>query len=154
MHTPVRVLPGLTLMIGLGVSLGYAAPSAPAIPVQPATPVVRGTLEAQLIGTWVLVEATTPGTPSGIGIRQKTYTPGHWEIMQKDPKTGDAIFHHGGTYHLNGDVLEQKVEFAGAKTKSLIGKVHKFRIIMDKETYTQIAVGNQFNEVWKRIDGA
>jgi len=106
------------------------------------------------MGPWILTESTTPGTPSGIGVRERVFTPGHWEITQKDPKTGAIVFHHGGTYRLVGDILEVKVEFASNKTKSYIGQVRKFRITVDKDTYTQIGVGNPFNEVWKRPNAA
>jgi hypothetical protein len=106
------------------------------------------------MGIWVLAEATTPGNPSGIGIRQKIFTPGSWEMVQTDPKTGEIVFRHGGTYRLNGDILEQKVEFASQKTRNYIGQVRKFRIRIEKDTYIQIGVGNPFNEVWKRFDGA
>lgn len=102
----------------------------------------------------MLAEATTPGNPSGIGIRQKIYTPGHWEVIQKNPKTDEIVFHHGGTYVINGDIMEQKVEFASTKTKGYIGRVTKFRITVEKDTYTQVAIGNQFNEVWKRLNSA
>lgn len=53
---------------------------------------------------------------------------------------------------MEGDTLIQKVDFAGASTKSLMGRVSRFKLIVDKDTYTQIALDNQFNEVWKRVD--
>ena len=154
MRTPTQVLPLLVLMVCGYASAARAAQPLPEPPATPASAGVKDTLEAQLMGTWVLTEATTPGTPSGIGIRQKIFTPGHWEMIQRDPKTGEVVFHHGGTYRLNGDILEQKVEFATQKTKNYIGQVRKFRITIEKYTYTQIGVGNPFNEVWKRPDGA
>jgi hypothetical protein len=154
MRPSTKVLLLLVLMICGDASPARAEQPRPAPPALPASSGVRDPLEAQLIGLWVLAEATTPGTPSGIGIRQKTFTPGRWEMIQKDPKTGEVVFHHGGTYRLNGDVLEQKVEFATQKTKNYIGQVRKFRITIEKDTYTQIGVGNPFNEVWKRMDGA
>jgi hypothetical protein len=151
---PTKVLPLLILLVSGYVSPVRAAQPQPEQPTPLASPASKDTLEAQLMGTWVLEEATTPGTPSGIGIRQKIFSPGRWEIIQKDPKTGEVVFHHGGSYRLNGDILEQKVEFASQKTKSYIGQVRKFRIRIEKDTYTQIGVGNPFNEVWKRLDGA
>jgi hypothetical protein len=152
MRTKLR--PFLVLLICGYTLLGRAAQPLPELPALPTSPGVKNTLEAQLMGTWVLAEATTPGTPSGIGIRQKTFTSGRWEIIQKDPKTGKVVFHHGGTYRLNGDILEQKVEFATQKTKNYIGQVRKFRVKIEKDTYTQIGIGNPFNEVWKRLDVA
>lgn len=154
MRLPTKLLPLLILMVYGYVSLARAAQPHSEPPALPASPGVKDTLEAQLMGAWVLAEATTPGTPSGIGIRQKIFTPGRWEMIQTDPKTGEVVFHHGGTYRLNGDILEQKVEFATQKTKSYIGQVRKFRITIEKDTYIQIGVGNPFNEVWKRLDSA
>jgi hypothetical protein len=153
MRTPTPVLPLLILMVyGAVSSLGAQPPPEPPALLAPSA--TTDTLEARLMGTWVLAEATTPGTPSGIGIRQKIFSSGRWEMIQKDPKTGAVVFHHGGTYRLDGDILEQKVEFAGQNTKSYIGQVRKFRITIDRETYTQVGIGNPFNEVWKRQDGA
>ncbi len=106
------------------------------------------------MGTWVLAEASTPGRPSGIGIRQKIFSPGRWEIIQTDPQTGEIVFHHGGTYRLQGDVLEQKVEFATQKTRNYIGQVRRFRIKVEGDIHIQIGLGNPFNEVWARADGA
>jgi hypothetical protein len=143
-----RIVPMLSLLVLCNPLLGQAAPPL-------AAPLAdKNKLEDRLMGTWVLAEATTPGTPSGIGIRQKIFTPGRWEMIQRDPKTGEVIFHHGGTYRLNGDILEQTVEFASDKTKNYIGQVRKFRITVDKDTYTQVGIGNPFNEVWKRLDVA
>jgi hypothetical protein len=153
MHIPTKVLSLLFLMAYGYAPSGRAVQPLPETPAQLASPVAKDTLEAQLMGEWILAEATTPGTPSGIGTREKLFTPGHWEMTQRDPKTGEIVFHHGGTYRLNGDILEQKVEFATGKTKSYIGQVRRFKITVEKDTYTQIGIGNPFNEVWKR-DGA
>jgi hypothetical protein len=152
--TLTKLRPFLVLMICGYTLLVRAAQPLPETPELPTSPGVKDTLEAQLMGTWVLAEAATPGTPSGIGIRQKIFTTGRWEIIQKDPRTGEVVFHHGGTYRLNGDILEQKVEFATQKTKNYIGQVRKFRIKIEKDSYIQIGIGNPFNEVWKRLDVA
>jgi hypothetical protein len=111
-------------------------------------------LEVRLMGTWVLAKAERPGKPSGIGIRQKKFSPGRWEIIQRDPKSGEIVFHHGGTYRLDSDLLEQKVEFATEKTRNYIGQVRRFRIRVEGDVHIQIGVGNPFNEVWVRPDGA
>src|SRR3954470_10312242 len=123
MRIPVKALPVLVLIVCGYASPGRAAQPLPEPPPPPASPGIKETLESQLMGVWVLAEASTPGTPSGIGIRQKTFTLGHWEITQRDPKTGEVVFHHGGSYRLNGDILETKVEFATQQTKSYIGQV-------------------------------
>ncbi|MES2695039.1 MAG: hypothetical protein V4773_16320 [Verrucomicrobiota bacterium] len=150
MRTLAKVLPILLLMFCGYASLGHAAQPRPERPALPVAPESEDTLEAQLLGTWVLMEAKTPGKPSGIGLRRQTFTSSRWEIIQKDPETGKVIFHHGGTYHLDGDILEKTVEFAGTSTKSYKGRTHKFRIKIEKGTYTQIGIGNPFDEVWRR----
>jgi hypothetical protein len=133
--------------------LGKSAESAGrAVPPGPAE--VKRTLEDRLMGTWVLAKAERPGKPSGIGIRQKKFSPGRWEIIQRDPKSGEIVFHHGGTYRLDSDLLEQKVEFATEKTRNYIGQVRRFRIRVEGDVHIQIGVGNPFNEVWVRPDGA
>lgn len=132
-----------------GKSAESARRAAPPVPTE-----VERSLEDRLMGTWVLAKAERPGTPSGIGIRQKKFSPGRWEIIQRDPKSGEIVFHHGGTYRLDGNLLEQKVEFATEKTRNYIGQVRRFRIRVEGDVHIQIGVGNPFNEVWVRPDGA
>jgi hypothetical protein len=108
-------------------------------------------LAKDLIGTWTLAEAETPGEPSGIGTRLKFFTGTHWMITQPDPVSGEVVFHHGGRYKLDGDTLSGSIEFANANTAGLIGKTHKFQIKVDGDTYTQKALDNEFTETWKRV---
>jgi len=109
-------------------------------------------LAKELIGTWVLV-----GTPDEVGEipskggRLKFITGRHWNITQADPETGLVIFHHGGTYTLDGDEYVEKIEFANENTKQLINKTLTHKIKVEKDTYTQIGVGNPYTEVWKRL---
>ncbi len=107
-------------------------------------------LAKNLIGTWTLAEAETPGSPSGVGSRLKFFTGTHWTITQPDPKTGEVVFHHGGRYTLDGDTMSGKIEFANQNTAELIGKTHKFKIKVEGDTYTQVGDGNPFTETWKR----
>jgi len=109
-------------------------------------------LAKDLIGRWVLV-----GTPDKVveppkaGGRLKFFTGRHWVITQADPETGKVIFHHGGTYTLEGDKYAETVEYANESTADLIKNVHKFQIKVEGDTYTQIGLGNPYNEVWKRV---
>lgn len=109
-------------------------------------------LSRQLTGTWIL--AGTPGggavAPQEAG-RIKFFTDTHWIITQADPKTGEVVFLHGGTYTVDGDTLVQKVEYAQRNTMSLIGQAHKFKTSVDGDTLTQIGIENRWNEVWKRL---
>jgi hypothetical protein len=106
----------------------------------------------RIIGTWVLVESDRPGTPSGIGIRLKSYTGTHWMITQPDPKIGLVVFHHGGQYTLQGDMLTERIDFAGASTQSVIGGSGRFKITIDGDVLKQIDVDRGvYNETWKRF---
>jgi hypothetical protein len=110
-------------------------------------------LAKELIGTWVL--AGTPdkdGAPPAAGGRYKFFTGRHWAITQADPKTGQVVFHHGGTYALDGDTYTEAVEYANESTAGLIGKRFRFKVKVEGDTLTQPAIGedNPFNEVWKR----
>jgi hypothetical protein len=78
---------------GLGCGGSPTPPSPP--PPSPST----------LVGEWVLVTSDRPGAPSGIGVRRKVFTQTTWSITQRDPATGDVVFHHGGTYTLSRKVM-------------------------------------------------
>lgn len=110
-------------------------------------------LAKDLKGTWILV-----GSPGKVeeapaaGGRLKFFTGGHWAITQADPKTGVTIFHHGGTYALNGNEYVETIEYANESTKELIKHTFKFTIKVEGDTLTQIGIGNSVNEVWKRLD--
>ena len=111
----------------------------------------KSDLAKDLIGTWTLAEAETPGSPSGVGSRLKFFTGTHWMITQPDPKTGEVVFHHGGRYTLDGDTMAGTIDFANKNTAPLIGKTHKFKIKVDGDTFTQTGQDNSFTETWKRV---
>lgn len=108
-------------------------------------------LAKDLIGAWVLV-----GKPGDVGPipetggRLKFITGSHWLDTQADPKTGVIIFHHGGTYSLNGDEYTQNVEYANPSTLDLIGNHHKYNIKVEGDTFTMIGLDSPRKEVWKR----
>ncbi len=110
-------------------------------------------LAKDLVGAWVLV-----GTPDKVseppksGGRLKFFTGRHWTITQADPDTGKVVFHHGGTYTLDGDNYAETIEYANESTAGLIKKTFKFKIKVEGDTYTQLGVGddNPYREVWKR----
>lgn len=108
-------------------------------------------LAQQLIGTWRLEKASTPGSPSGIGTRLKLFTGTHWSVIQPDAQTGVIIFQHGGRYELDGDTLKATSDFAGESTKGIIGSTGKFTIEVDGDTMKQVDSNDVFNETWKRV---
>lgn len=106
----------------------------------------------KLIGAWVLV-----GTPGKVGPvpkkggRIKFYTGKYYCITQCDPKNGVVIFHHGGTYTLDGNVCTETVQYANPTTMSFIGKTNgHFNIKIEADTMTLIGIDNPWKEVWKK----
>jgi hypothetical protein len=116
-----------------------------------ALPLWADDLRTGLVGTWKLEEASTPGSPSGVGTRLKMFTSTHWCVIQPDAKTGEIIFQHGGTYELTGDQVKTKTDFAGALTKSMIGRGGQFTVKIDGDTLTQTDAAGVYNETWKRL---
>src|SRR5262245_6299995 len=110
-----------------------------------------GDLAGKLIGTWQLDEARNPGSPSGIGTRLKLFTGTHWCVVQPDPNTSEVVFQHGGRYTVEGDKVNTTTEFAGASTKSLIGRPGTYTIQIDGDTMKQIDSQGVYNETWKRV---
>jgi hypothetical protein len=108
-------------------------------------------LAQQLLGAWVLVgEPGDVGEPQP-GARMKFWGEKHWVITEPDPNTGKTVFHHGGTYTLDGDKYVETIKFANENTAHLIGKELRFRIKVEGDTYTQVGDGNPYTEVWKRL---
>jgi hypothetical protein len=142
------VFAALALVPPTGILLPIRADDQPAGGAKEPTKLAK-----DLIGTWVLV-----GTPDKVGEapksggRLKFITGKHWVITQADPETGKVVFHHGGTYTLDGDNYAETIEYANENTAELIKKTFKFKIKVEGNTYTQIGVGddNPFSEVWKR----
>ena len=109
------------------------------------------TLAQKLMGTWKLDEASTPGSPSGVGTRLKLFTGTHWCVIQPDPGTGEIVFQHGGRYELQGDQMKTTTDFAGESTKDRIGGKGTFSIKIDGDTMKQTDSNGVFNEIWKRV---
>lgn len=109
-------------------------------------------LAKDLVGAWVLV-----GTPEKVeeapksGGRIKFFSGKQWCITQADEGTGKVLYHHGGSYTLDGDELKETIEYANENTAQLIKETNKFKVKVEGDTYTQIGVGNPYNEVWKRL---
>jgi hypothetical protein len=103
-----------------------------------------------LVGTWVLVG--TPdniGEPPATGGRLKFFTDKHWTITEAD-ESGKVVFHHGGTYILDGEEYTETIQYANENTAELVGKTLKFKVKVEGDTYTQIGIDNPYTEAWKR----
>ena len=117
-----------------------------------AAPTAQTQLAKDLIGTWILVGA--PGKVKeapAAGGRIKFFTGKHWMITQPDAETAVTVYHHGGTYTLEGDAYTETIEYANESTKSMIKEVLKFTLKVEGDTLTQTGIGNPYTEVWKRV---
>jgi hypothetical protein len=117
----------------------------------PGAKAAAGNFASQLIGTWKLEEAARPGSPSGIGTRLKLFTGTHWSVVQPDPNNGEIVFQHGGRYTVEGDKVKTTTDFAGASTKSQIGRQGTLTLQIDGDTMKQIDANGVYNETWKRV---
>lgn len=109
-------------------------------------------LAKDLVGTWEL--AGMPGEekePPAKGGRLKFFGAKNWTITQADPDTGAVVFHHGGTFTLDGNKYSETIEYASEGTKDLIGKALHFTIKIEDDKLTQQGIDNSYNEVWKRV---
>jgi hypothetical protein len=114
------------------------------------------TVRNPLVGEWLLSASNSPGTPSGIGTRHKTFTADRWEIVQRD-EPGQTVFHHGGTYSLANTSYIEHVDFAEANTAHLVGQTLTFVVQFGAGTYQQTGTtptrgaGGPVLEVWTRL---
>ena len=69
-----------------------------------------------------------------------------------DPKTGELVGSHGGTYTLNGDVYEETIVYAAFSTEEMIGNSYKFKLAIEGDRLSQRGIGNNFNEDYTRLD--
>jgi len=110
-------------------------------------------LADELKGAWLYVSKKGEEPGGDItGNRIKFLADKHWNITQSDPNTGVTVFHHGGTYKLNGDEYSETITYANPNTGSMIGQNFTFKMEVKGDTLIQTGVGNDFNEVWKRAD--
>jgi hypothetical protein len=111
----------------------------------------KSQLAKDLIGTWAYagMPDDVKEPPEGGG-HYKYFTRKHFCVTKADPETGKVEYHHGGTYTLDGDNLEETVTYATEATAGQIGQTFKFKIKVEGDTYTQTGIGNPYNEVWKR----
>jgi hypothetical protein len=105
-------------------------------------------LATELIGTWQLVG--TPDDTQEMPVNSfKFFTGKHWSVTYHD-ENGNVQYHHGGTYTIDGDQYAETIKYATQQTAGLIGQTMKFKIKVEGDKYTQIGVGNTYNEIWRR----
>ena len=141
-------------MIRFRLVFGIALASLACLPVSAAAQDKPGAtamdLRQRLLGAWVLAGDVDSKSDPEPGARLKFWGLKDWVITQSDPKTGKLIFHHGGTYTLDGDNYEETITFAAENTKEMIGMRLKFKIAVEGDTYIQHGQGNSFDERWIR----
>jgi hypothetical protein len=107
-------------------------------------------LAKDLIGTWVLIGTPDKiGEPPATGGRLKFFTGKHWTITEAD-ESGKVVFHHGGTYVVDGEEYAETIRYANESTSELVGKTFKFKIKVEGDKYTQVGIDNPYTEIWKR----
>ena len=106
------------------------------------------TLQQQMLGAWVLAGKPDAEIEPKPGARMKFIGLGYWLITQHNPKNGQVIFHHGGTYSLDGDRYVETIAFANKSTKQLIGVKSVFKIKIENEKLINIGQDNPFTELW------
>ncbi|PQO43429.1 hypothetical protein C5Y97_00510 [Blastopirellula marina] len=144
----ILALTATCVLLAWGVTVAEEA--AKETPEQPAAEAPVD-LRSQMLGAWALVGPPDSTEKPQPGARMKFWGLDKWVITQSDPKTGEIIYHHGGSYTLDGDNYVETFEFANENTKFLIGKKLKFKIKIDGDSYIQIGDGNDFNERWIRL---
>lgn len=140
-----------SLLVACCISIMLTAPTIGQEKAEAADKPDAKKLQDSLLGAWVL--AGEPGSMDDPepGARMKFWGLGHWMITQTDPQTGKLVFHHGGTYTLDGDKYVETIKFAADSTQNMIGLTFKFNIAVDGDTYTQHGDGNSFDERWLRL---
>ncbi|YCM42508.1 hypothetical protein V2O64_14450 [Verrucomicrobiaceae bacterium 227] len=109
-------------------------------------------LKDKIQGSWIL-----SGTPDKIGAapakggRVKTIKGNTWVIVQKDAKSGEVIFRHGGTFTLKGNLYVESIEFANDSTRHLVGKKSTFKLSFKDDILLNHGQGNPWTEAWRQV---
>jgi hypothetical protein len=142
---------GLKMFVLAAVAVGVSAAAIAQLSAQES--VVKAETEpsklaADLIGTWQLVGR--PDDAQEMPVNSfKFFTGKHWSVTYHD-ENGRVEYHHGGTYTIDGDQYAETIKYATEQTAALIGQTMKFKINVEGDKFTQIGVGNEYNEIWRR----
>jgi hypothetical protein len=108
-------------------------------------------LASRMIGTWVMV-----GTPGQVGQaptkggRFKYRTGTHWIVFSVN-RQGLVTESFGGSYTMAGNQYIETQEYADYRWRRDNGKSFTFEVKVEGDLMTQLGVGNNYNEVWKRV---
>ena len=100
-------------------------------------------LHESLLGAWAQPSTIDDKGELIPGSGIKFFGLKHWTITQSDPKTGEMVHHHGGTYKLDGDTYEETVEFAGPSTKTFIGTTFNSRSLLTATRTNRLALATR-----------
>ena len=146
LRTPYKSLIGATFILFSVVMISFLTSKSSA---DEQVPDAKQELASKLTGTWKLVSATNPGSPSGIGTRLKMFTGTHWCVLQPDAD-GKIVFQHGGTYEFDGTEITTKTDFAGESTAMFIGREATVKLVIEDDVLKQVDRKGAFNETWRR----
>ena len=140
----------VTLLCSLFVCVPHTTCWGQDAEIESATAQKPESLQQRMLGVWVLAGKPGAEIEPKPGARLKFFGLGYWVITQHSANDGRVIYHHGGTYKLDGDRYAETFTFANKNTENLIGTVLNFNVSVKDGKYTQIGDGNQFTEVWVR----
>jgi hypothetical protein len=106
-------------------------------------------LNQAMLGAWQPTAHHT-NVPSSTIIK-KFWSEDTWFTTAFDGESGDVIYHHGGSYSLNGTHYIEVVEFASERTEHLIDESFEFTIAIENGVYTQTGIENKYTESWQRL---
>ena len=117
----------------------------------------RGTSEATLsqtskdiVGVWAFVGNI--GEAASRDKKIKIILDKRWMFSQPDPITNLTLFHHGGSYLLDGNTYAETIEYANETTGGFLGQTFKYEVKIEGDSMRLTGVGNvPFNEIWKRV---
>ena len=90
------------------------------------------------------------GEPPINGGRFKYRTGTHWIVFSVNAK-GLVTETFGGSYTMKGNEYVETQEYADYRWREDNGKSFTFKVKVEDDLMTQLGVGNNFDEVWKRV---
>lgn len=102
-----------------------------------------------IIGVWTFV--SNIGQIASSDKKVKIILDKNWMFSQPDPATNLTLFHHGGTYLLDGNNYAETINYANESTGGFLGQTFRYEVKIKGDTMTLKGLGNTpFSEIWKR----
>jgi uncharacterized protein (DUF2147 family) len=99
-----------------------------------------------IVGVWAFV--SNVGETASTDKKTKIILDKHWMFSQPDPTTNLTLFHHGGTYLLDGNSYAETIEYANESTGGYLGKTFKYEVKIEGDT---MILKGPYSEIWKRV---